>query len=394
MMKKHHLTFLLVSLTGMLVAQPVLQWKYATRGRVNAKPLIHENRLYIGSLDSVFYALDKSTGSKIWEFRSDGAIGSSASISGKLVLFGSADGNLYALDTNSGQPVWVFSSGGEKIKDIWDYYLSSPVVSNGVVYWGSGDGHLYAIDADNGKLKWKYKTGGIVHADPLVTDSVVYIGSFDGIFYALSADKGEVIWKFRTVGDAYFPDGEIQKGAIIDQDVIYFGSRDYNIYALDAKTGRGRWNMKEYGSWIIASPLSYRGNLYFGTSDTHRFYCLRKSDGRIIWSIPLNMRVYGSAVAHEDIIWFGCFNGKLYGVDYATGKMRHEFATDGCKTNYSSVYQENSEFRSTFELYGKDYLESEKTIHTLGSILSTPVIEDDIIYFGSSDAKVYALKLK
>ncbi|KAF0195789.1 MAG: putative membrane-spanning protein [Bacteroidetes bacterium] len=393
-MKKHLLTFLLVSLTGMLVAQPVLQWKYATRGRVYAKPLIHENRLYIGSLDSVFYALDKSTGSKIWEFQSDGAIGSSASISGKLVLFGSADGNLYALDTNSGQPVWVFSSGGEKIKDIWDYYLSSPVVSNGVVYWGSGDGHLYAIDADNGKLKWKYKTGGIVHADPLVTDSVVYIGSFDGIFYALSADKGEEIWKFRTVGDAYFPDGEIQKGAIIDKEVIYFGSRDYNIYALDAKTGRGRWNMKEYGSWIIATPLSWKGNLYFGTSDTHRFYCLRKSDGRIIWSIPLNMRVYGSAAAHEDIIWFGCFNGKLYGVNYATGKILYEFATDGCKTNYSSVYQENNEFRSNFELYGKDYLESEKKIHSLGSILSTPVIENDRIYFGSSDGKVYALKLK
>jgi len=393
-MKKHLLTFLLLTLTGMLVAQPFAEWKFATMGRVYAKPLIHENRLYIGSLDSVFYALDKSTGSKIWEFRSDGAISSSACISDKQVLFGSADGNLYALDTNTGLLVWLFTSGGEKMKDIWDYYLSSPVVSNGVVYWGSGDGHLYAIDADSGKLKWKYKTGGIVHADPLVSDSVVYTGSFDGTFYALSADKGEVIWKFRTVGDAYFPDGEIQKGAIIDQDVIYFGSRDYNIYALDAKTGRGRWNMKEYGSWIIASPLSYRGNLYFGTSDTHRFYCLRKSDSRIIWSIPLNMRVYGSAVAHEDIIWFGCFNGKLYGVDYASGKILHEFATDGCKNNYSSVYQENNEFRSNFELYGTDYLESEKKIHSLGSILSTPVIENNRIYFGSSDGNVYALILK
>ncbi len=392
-MKKHLLTFLLLTLTGMLVAQPVLQWKYSTRGRVYAKPLISENCLYIGSLDSVFYALDKSTGLTIWEFRSDGAISSSACISGKLVLFGSADGNLYALDTKTGQPVWIFTSGGEKMKDIWDYYLSTPVVSNGIVYWGSGDGHLYAIDVDTGKLKWKYKTGGIVHADPLVIDSVVCIGSFDGTFYALSADNGEVIWKFRTVGDAYFPDGEIQKGAIFDQGVIYFGSRDYNIYALDAKTGRGRWNMKEYGSWIIATPLSYKGNLFFGTSDTHLFYCLRKSDGKMVWSLPLNMRVYGSAVARENIIWFGCFNGKLYGVDEATGKIIHEFATDGCKANYSSVYQENDEFQSEFELYGKDYLESERKIQAMGSILSTPVIEGDRIYFGSSDGKVYALRL-
>ncbi len=288
------------------------KWAYKTGGRVYSSPLIDGNSVYFGSGDHHFYALNKQTGTLEWSFKTGGAVHSSASIRGKLVYFGSADGSLYALDKNSGELAWKFASNGEKTYGLWDYYLSSPAVENNLVYWGSGDGHLYSIDATNGNLKWKYDTGDIVHASPVVYKDKVFIGGFDGYMYALNKDDGSLIWKFKTVGASYFPKGEIQRAALIDDDVVYFGSRDYNIYALNANTGHGKWNMRQPQGWITATPVEYEGNIYFGTSDAHIFYSMNKQSGEVNWTIPVNMRVYGSAIIHRNLLYFGTFDGKVW----------------------------------------------------------------------------------
>ncbi|NDK55747.1 beta-alanine-activating enzyme beta-propeller domain-containing protein [Pontibacter fetidus] len=389
---------LLLFLTQLLVhGQENVIWKFETKGRVYSSPLVDGELLFTGSGDHTFYALNKFSGKEVWKFKTGGAVYSSPVVQGSLVYIGSADGNLYALNKANGKLMWVFKSEGEKAYDLWDYYLSSPSVEHNTVYWGSGDSHLYALDSATGKLKWKFKTGDTIHASPAVQDGKVYFGSFDGHFYSLDAESGKLLWQFRTVGDTHFPKGEIQEAALVQDGVVYFGSRDYNIYALDVKTGRGKWNMKERGSWIIATPLLYKDNLYVGTSDTHAFYCLSKTDGQMKWKLPLNMRVYGAAVAHENLIYFGCFNGKLYGVDHASGEVKWEFQTESSRINSSEVYDEKDEFRKDFVLYGKtmeEVKQSESKIHQLGSILSKPAIDGQTIYFGSSDGYLYAVKLK
>jgi outer membrane protein assembly factor BamB len=276
---------------------------------------------------------------------------------------------------------------------MWDYYLSSPVFHQNNIFIGSGDGFIYCIDPEKGDLIWKYQSGGIVHATPLCTDSLVLTGSFDGYFYALDNNTGALKWKFRTVGESYFPVGEIQCGAVLYNNAVIFGSRDYNLYALNISTGRGLWNMKEKGSWIIATPIVYEDKLFVGTSDSHRFFALNAGNGDELWSIPLNMRVYGSAVLHEGYLYFGCFNGKLYRVNPQTGTYRVVFQTPESKKNYSSIYKTDDTFRDDFQLYGKDMHKNENTILSLGSILSTPVINHDILYFGDANGKFYAVKL-
>jgi outer membrane protein assembly factor BamB len=370
-----------------------LKWKFKTDGRVYSSPLIAGDKIYFGSGDEYFYALNKESGNQEWQFKTGGAVHSSAVINANLVYFASADGNLYALDKNTGEMVWKFASGGEKMYGLWDYYLSSPAVENNRVYWGSGDGHLYAVDANNGDLQWKYDTGDIVHATPVIYQNKVYFGGFDGYMYALGKDDGSLVWKFKTVGASYFPKGEIQKAALVKDDVVYFGSRDYNIYALDTNTGRGKWNLRQPRGWIIATPLEYDGNLYFGTSDAHVFYSMEKNNGTVNWTIPLNMRVYGTATVSDGLIYFGTFDGKVLGIDPSSGETRWQFQTESSKLNYHTVYDENGAFKEGFELYGSDYLTPEKMIHALGSVLSSPAIENRVIYFGSSDGNLYAVDL-
>jgi outer membrane protein assembly factor BamB len=373
-------------------SQEVL-WKFKTGDRVYSSAAINSNKVFIGSGDHNLYALDKKTGTTLWKLKTAGAVHSSPLLYSSMVYAGSSDGNLYAVNEADGKITWQFSSKGEKMYDLWDYYLSSPVASDGVVYWGSGDGHVYALEASTGKLIWKFATGDVVHATPAIDSNYLYIGSFDGHFYCLNKSNGQLIWKFKTVGDKHFPKGEIQNGATVKNGVVYFGSRDYNIYAVDAKKGTGHWNMKEKGSWVIATPLLFSNNVYFGTSDTHAFYALGAEYGEDRWKLKLNMRVYGTAVAHDSTIYFGCFNGKLYGVDPSNGKIKMQFQTEGSRKNYAIVYAANDEFRKDFSTYGEQYLEAEKKLHALGSVLSTPAISDGVLYFGSSDGYVYAVKL-
>jgi len=370
-----------------------LKWRLETEGRIYATPAMDSECVYVGSEDHNFYAVDKSTGKIRWKFKTGGAVHSSATLVDNTIVFGSADGILYALDKKEGTLLWKFSSKGEKKYGLWDYYLSSPKSDENLIYWGSGDGSLYVLDLKTGAKRWQFQTDGIIHANPVIHDKKVFIGSFDGSLYSLDKTTGELIWKFKTLGAQYFPKGEIQKAVLVDDGTVYFGSRDYNIYALDENTGMVKWNMREPKGWIIATPAVKDDHIFFGTSDAHVFYALNKISGATSWSFHVQMRVYGSAVVHKNAIYFGTFDGKLLGVDYKTGKQQWEFQTEGSKKNYQSVYSSEGKFKEGFQLYGKDIKETENMILNLGAVLGDPVIENDVVYFGSADGSLYAVNL-
>jgi len=375
-------------------AQDSLLWKISTDSSIYSSPALSGNSIYFGSGDMNLYSVNKNSGALNWKFKTNGPVHSSPFVYEDKIIFSSADGRIYSVNKHSGDLLWKFETHGEQRYDLWDYYLSSPIVYDNIVYVGSGDSSVYAIRADSGKIIWSFKTGGIVHASPVIKDSILFIGSYDGYLYTLNSKTGNLIWKFKTVGDAYFPKGEIQKAVAIYNNTVIFGCRDYNIYALNAETGTGNWNMKERGSWIIATPVIYNDNIYFGTSDSHRFYCMDANNGEVKWIIPLNMRVYGSATVANGKIIFGCFNGKLYFVDIKTGNVENTFQTEESKKGYYSIYNNDDNFKNDFTLYGEDSINSEKQILALGSILSTPLVETHTIYFGDSNGYFYALRLK
>ncbi len=370
---------------------PVL-WTFSTDAEIYSSPVTCGDRIYFGSSDNYLYSLDKNSGQLAWKFKTEGKVSSTPLVSGNRIFINSSDGNIYSLDKETGKLLWKFATRGEKRQDIWDYYISSPVIDSSIVYVGSGDSTIYAICSKSGKPVWSFKTNGIVHATPVVRDNVVYIGSFDGYFYALNSRNGKLIWKFKTVGAEYFPKGEIQKAALIYKNTAYFGSRDYNIYALNIKTGTCRWNMRDGGGWIIATPFLYGDNIYFGTSDSHKFYCMEASSGEVLFTLRLNMRVYGTASQVNGKIVFGCFNGKLYSTNPLSGEIETLFQTEESKKHYSEIYNDDGSFKTDFVLYDKDYIQSEKKILGLGSILSDPLVENGIIYFGDSNGHFYAIK--
>ncbi|NII24354.1 PQQ-binding-like beta-propeller repeat protein [Pseudoflavitalea sp. X16] len=372
-----------------------LLWKYPTQNKVVTTPFVDSTFVYYGSEDGYFYCNSISDGRLLWKYATGQPIRSSATVAAGKVFFGCEDGRVYALDAHKGILQWKFATKGERRYDLWDYYRSSPVYYKGRLYVGSGDGNVYAIDARNGKELWHYATGDVVHADPAVSNDTLFIGGFDGNFYALHGATGALIWKFKTIGDRFFPKGEIQKAALVTKDAVYFGSRDYNIYALNKSTGIGLWNMKEYGSWVIATPMEKGGKLFFGTSDSHAFYSLNNFYGEVQWKARLPLRSYNTPVAYDTLIFSGCYDGCLYGFGEKGGQIEWRFQTAGSSRNYFTVFDSTGHFRKDFTLYGNDSitLASEQKIMGLGAILSTPAVKGGVLYFGSTDGHLYAVRI-
>ncbi len=374
--------------------KPEVNWVFESDGRIYSTPVLDGGSIYFGSGDNHIYSVSKK-GKLIWKYNTEGKVHSTPFVDESKVYIASGNGTLHCLNKKTGKLIWQFDAESEKPYGLWDYYLSSPIIEEGILYWGSGDHNIYALNPQYGNELWRFETEGVVHATPVVNEEGVFIGSFDGYLYKLNKYNGALVWKFKTIGTQYFPKGEIQKAVTIHNDLVYFGSRDYNFYVVNAKTGTGSWNYRLPNGWIIATPLIYNNHIYYGSSDGHKLYCFNIKTKEKVWEKEISMRVFAAATPYKESILFATFDGKVLAVDPKTGTTNWEFQTQASKDNYHHIFKVDGTFKDGFELYGADYLKSEKMIHDLGSILSTPVVDDvGNIYFGSSDGNLYSLKVK
>jgi outer membrane protein assembly factor BamB len=387
-------------------------WKYKTGAKILSSPLVHGEQVYVGSADHNLYALNRAAGDLKWKFETRGAVNSSPAYLDGTVYVASLDGRLYAVDAQTGKEKWHFSTKGERrftapgihganprtemMADPFDVFLSSPAVSNGTIYFGSGDNNVYAVNASDGKEKWRFKTGDVVHASPAVSNGVVYIGSWDRNMYALDANTGREIWRFQTGNDTtIYNQIGIASSAAIANGIVFFGCRDGHFYAVDAATGKQRWSHDNKMGWVIASPAVRDGVVYFPTSDGTRFKALDASTGALKYSIENKAVSFSSPALVNDVVFFGSSDGWLHALDTGTGRIKAEFQTDGSKAN-ASKYVDSTGRMNSRALYPDITLDGLiigiDRMFTLGSILSSPVVADGILYVGSTDGNIYALR--
>jgi outer membrane protein assembly factor BamB len=343
-----------------------LQWRVATDGDVVASPTVANRVVYVGSGSGAMYALDERTGAARWTVNLGSPISSSAAVANSLVYVGTRDGRLHALDAATGKQKWWVPTGavipfpwGHESGDVW---TSSPTVADGLVLFGGGDGLLYGVSARAGSVLWRARTGGRIRGAPAVADKRAYIGSFDGCVYAIDVVSGKQIWRYETEGaklksgDYGFDRRSIQSSPAVSGGVVYVGARDGFLYAIDATTGALRWRVDHHISWINSSPAVDRGVVFAGSSDAHFLQAVDATSGKELWKAQSEGIVWSSpAVAGRFVLW-GDGPGRVHMADRETG------------TDVSS-------FR------------------TGSQILSSPVVDGDLLFIGSGDGGVYALRL-
>ena len=389
-----------------------IRWLFHTNGEVISSPAVVAGVVYVGSDDGYLYAIDETAGELHWKFKTGSRIPSSPAVAGGIVYFASYDGNLYAVDAASGKLRWKFGDAGERrysgthlhgmlpagetMPDPFDVYLSSPVVWNGMVYFGSGDGNIYSVNATSGTLQWKFHTGNVVHASPAIALGKLYVGSWDSYFYALDATTGKEIWRFKTGEDPKIHNQVgIQSSATIVDGVVYFGCRDSNLYALDAETGRRRWSFSSRGSWVITSPVVEDGTVYFATSDSALFHALDAKTGAPLYSIKFQWPIFGSPAIAGKTLYLPEQNGKLSAIDLVTHKTTWVFQSDASRKNLPKLSKPDGSpsYESVFSSnYYDDAIVGINKLHSVGAILSSPVVSGRVVYVGTTDGSLYALQ--
>lgn len=162
----------------------------------------------------------------------------------------------------------------------------------------------------------------------------------DGLFHSNAARTGvfnaagvpafhKVMWQFGTKGP-------VLSSPVISGDIVYVGSGDHNFYAIELATGALKWKFETQG------------------------------------------RVSGSAVVSNGSVFFESYDSNLYCLDPATGKLKWKFKTDG-ERRFAAKHLHGAEPAAELMPDPFDFF------------LSSPVVGNGTVYFGSGDGNVYAL---
>jgi outer membrane protein assembly factor BamB len=337
-------------------------WSLNTGAPVRGTVLVKGQNLYVGNAKGEFMAMHKKTGAIIWKYNSGQAIHSSAIAYKDKLYFSDNSQAVYALNESTGRLSWKFEMGN-KIEYPWryDYYHASPVIHDGKLLVGGDDGFFYALDPASGKLLWKFRSKGIIRSTAAIYRDQVIFGDTEATLYTLHVKTGKLLREYRIVGDSMknenygFDRRAITSSPVVTGDQVIFGARDGYLYSLDAKTGKENWKMDHRVSWVISTVAVRDTIVVTGTSDGRFVQAIHVVTGKEIWRFRTPLAVWASPFILGNYVYAGSFDGQLYCIDLRKGTRVSQFKTNG-------------------------------------KILSSPVWDDQLLYFGCDDGFVYALK--
>lgn len=296
-------------------------------------PVLDAERLFYGSDNGIFRALDQKTGDVVWEFEIgphpvEKGILSSPIVHDGVVYFGAYDGNVYALDARTGKMRWKNSEA--------DWVGSSPSLAPdlGLLFIGlefglfTKRGGIAAISLATGKTVWTDRTPALTHGSPLYIpeEALVVVGSNDGVVYAYTAKTGELKWRYQTGSDVKTTFAYDAK-----RHLITFGSMDASFYALDARNGLPVF-ARQTGGGIYSVPLVHGDTVYVASLDK-RLYAIDLDTGNDRWIFSTMGRIFSSPVYADGSLWIGSNDGRLYELDPERGTMRDFFQATERITN-------------------------------------------------------------
>ena len=281
--------------------------------------------------------------------------------------------------------------------DLWDFWLSSPAIQGNTIYFGSGDGYFYALDKESGKVKWKFESGGIIHSSPALAFGNVYFGGWDTYLHALNAVTGKEVWNFKTGEDtAIYNQTGITSSPIIDGNMLYFGCRDSHLYALDAGNGKLVWTRYNDGGWISVSPLVAGDKLIYTSGSDKKLTALNKLNGDSIYRYDVPTGMFSSPALTGNLFYYGGMNGLLYARNVNTGELAWDFQLPTSSEDFYHILNPDhtinrDRYLAAIKKYQGTLISMEIRL-SVGTILSSPVIKNGGIYFGTTDGYVYVLQ--
>jgi outer membrane protein assembly factor BamB len=306
-------------------------------------------------------------------------------------------------------------------------------ISNGTVYAVSFDKRLYAIDQRTGQVRWSAGADNILMSTPVVQDGVVIVGSGkDGFLkpddymsqvwgrpegddlYAFSTADGHLVWKLHTVG-------QNMPSPAVTKDTVVFANGDLHAYGLDLKTGKTKWTADLPGVATMASMNISNGIAFVGTCHNAPYTCETRAidiaDGHTVWTNKYGGSdcaptvddglVFVNASRDEDPRFHTGGQITVVAIDEHSGKTRWTYAAPpGPYTYIASAERQIAGTAHDGVLYqpignGNRVIAFDEhsgkilwTVHTSGNVKMSPVVKDDVVYFGDTAGVFYRIDRK
>lgn len=348
-------------------------WSLNTSGEIWSNPVVFDEIVYFGNDSGYMFAVDSNSGTVIWKYKTEGLVRCKAAIKDNQLLFVSDSGSLYSLNVKNGSLIWSTDIGANKRKSLpaqseysYDYRQSSPIIYNDKVYVGSSNSYLYSINLSDGSIDWSYDGKSMIRSTPIIENDTLYVGTWRGIILAIDINSGEMLWEFKA-------GGIVNSDFSIINNKLIIGSRDAKIYALDSTSGEAIWTYRfSDRSWVDSSPIVHNNNIYIGSSDSMKLLSLAEN-GTLNWEYNTGGWSWGTPVINKNSIYIGSIYAPQYTYFPQTTMALH--SVDLLTGNKNWIFEPKAQ--SGF---------------IKGGVLSTPVLIDDTIFFGSIDGTFYAIK--
>lgn len=274
-----------------------------------------------------------------------------------------------------------------------DYSNDDPLpdVYTPSIFIGSQNQKVYAFKPENGNKKWEWDAHSDIRATPVMLGGSLYVPLANGQIFKLDPNKGKVLDTFffaPTLLSSPAPDG---------QNILYVadGVRD-TLYALNTNNKSNIWKFPT-GGIIRSSPTVFNNLVIFGCDDG-KVYAVDKNSGTQAWQYDAGAGVtfYSSPVAKGKFVYIGCSDGALYALDAASGLLKWKYQTGNAIESSPIAYGGNVIFGSNdYKLYCIDSASGlpRWTATTGDRIKSSPYADNQVIYVGCHDYNLYAFNI-
>jgi outer membrane protein assembly factor BamB len=131
------------------------------------------------------------------------------------------------------------------------------------------------------------------------------------------------------------------------------------------------------GDRIVSSPVWSEGAIYFGGGDGN-IYAVDAETGRQLWKYATGGRAPSTPAVVGGVVYAVSYDGKLHALDAGSGGVHWKFATGGERRfeakGIHGMQPKNQTIADPFDVF-----------------LSSPVVAQGAVYFGSGDGNLYAV---
>ena len=358
-----------------------IAWKTKLPGAGSSSPIALEDKIYVtcysgygvkrgeGSLEDLklhLVCVNSKDGKIEWDTKIDSRQPESKRVRDH--------GYAAATPATDGKHIYVFFGKTGVVKyDLKGKKIWQTPVGDGVHGWGCGTSpvlyknlvivnasveskSVVAIDKESGKEKWRVKSMQASWSTPHLVDvgdkQELVVNSKDEIL-AYDPATGEELWKCKGIPDYVCPSIVSHKGI-----VYVLGGRSSRTVAVKAG-GKGEvkelWRARVGAN--VTSPVVFEDHLYWVSDRNTTAYCLKLSDGEIVYRERVPAQAYASAVIAD---------GKIYVVTRRAGTI-----VLAAKPKYEKLAHNKLSDRTQFNASpmvsgGKLYLRSDQNLYCIG----------------------------